>query len=316
MSFEIENGVLKKYTEEEGVTEITIPDDVSEIGINAFRYYSNIKSVIIPDSVNIIGFGAFNGCTDLRYITIPESVSEIKHFAFSRCTSLESINIPENITSINEYAFNRCTNLEKITFPKNLTKIEMFAFDGTKWLENYPDDFVIINNILYRYKGTEKNIIIPPNVIEIVENAFGYYDDKNSFHRVRDIKTMIFRNCLLDMTVTSGKDDQVFYEIIDMLCHDNFGIYTDRSAKYNIICDLFLADYDNKNFKAYFKKNFTKIFKYAIENDRNDIIKKVINDSVLLTKRNIEGLISHATENNKSQTVKMLKAYQNEHSLK
>ena len=28
-----------------------------------------------------------------------------------------------------------------------------------------------------------------------------------------------------------------------MLCHDNFGIYTDRSAKYNIICDLFLADY-------------------------------------------------------------------------
>ena len=36
MAFQIENGVLKKYTEEPGVTEVVIPDGVTEIGSSAF----------------------------------------------------------------------------------------------------------------------------------------------------------------------------------------------------------------------------------------------------------------------------------------
>lgn len=37
MGFEIENGVLKKYTEEPGVTEVVIPEGVTSIGAEAFE---------------------------------------------------------------------------------------------------------------------------------------------------------------------------------------------------------------------------------------------------------------------------------------
>lgn len=37
MSFRIENGVLVRYTEDPGVTDITIPDGVTSIGIVHFQ---------------------------------------------------------------------------------------------------------------------------------------------------------------------------------------------------------------------------------------------------------------------------------------
>ena len=36
MGFEIENSVLKKYTEKSGVTKVVIPNGVTAIGFNAF----------------------------------------------------------------------------------------------------------------------------------------------------------------------------------------------------------------------------------------------------------------------------------------
>ena len=59
MGFEIENGVLKKYTEERGVTEVVIPDGVTSIGNWAFIGCSSLTSVTIPDSVTSIGDSAF-----------------------------------------------------------------------------------------------------------------------------------------------------------------------------------------------------------------------------------------------------------------
>jgi hypothetical protein len=70
MSFEIENGVLKKYIAEDGETSVTIPDNVTSIGESAFFACYNLKEVKIPDSVTSIGYKAFEGCSSFKKVTI------------------------------------------------------------------------------------------------------------------------------------------------------------------------------------------------------------------------------------------------------
>ena len=100
MGFKIENGVLKKYEEEKGVTEIVIPDIVTSIGDEAFLWCKNLTSITIPDSVTSIGYKAFGCCYNLTSITIPNSVTSIGSEAFYGCKNLTNITIPDSVTSI------------------------------------------------------------------------------------------------------------------------------------------------------------------------------------------------------------------------
>lgn len=88
MGFQISNGVLKKYTEEKGVTEIVIPDSVQRIGERAFSGCDNITNVTIPDSVTSIGGSAFAGCSNLENITIPNSVQKSAYVHLNGVTNL------------------------------------------------------------------------------------------------------------------------------------------------------------------------------------------------------------------------------------
>jgi hypothetical protein len=56
MAFEIENGVLKKYTEEQGVTEITIPDGVTEISSSTFKGCINLESINVSKTYTAFDF--------------------------------------------------------------------------------------------------------------------------------------------------------------------------------------------------------------------------------------------------------------------
>ncbi len=79
------------YLNGELVTDLVIPDSVTEIGERAFIGCSSLTSVTIPDSVTKIGDSAFSNCCNLTHLTIGESVSEIGRNAFSWCNNLSTI---------------------------------------------------------------------------------------------------------------------------------------------------------------------------------------------------------------------------------
>ena len=172
-----------------GMSELVIPEGVTEIGRGAFYRREALTSVSIPESVTEIGDEAFGDCTSLkevRYggtkaewftkmffrrfpddvivhcsdgegiakgmseVSIPEGVTEIGKEAFWDCTSLASVSIPEGVTTIGERAFAGCTALASVTIPASVTYIYKVSSDYRK---NAFSDCTAIKEI--RYGGTQ-----------------------------------------------------------------------------------------------------------------------------------------------------------------
>lgn len=80
---------------------VIIPDTynglpVKEIAAGAFEN-SNIQSVTVGNNMTLIGNQAFRGCTNLKSVTIGEAVSVIGEWAFRDCSSLESVTFKNTI---------------------------------------------------------------------------------------------------------------------------------------------------------------------------------------------------------------------------
>lgn len=104
------------YIGGKAVTQLVIPEGVTEVKDYAFYGYYGIKQLVIASSVETISTNAFISCYNLESVMLFEGVTEIDEYAFSGCANLASINIPASVTSIGEWAFNGCTNLNSVTF--------------------------------------------------------------------------------------------------------------------------------------------------------------------------------------------------------
>ena len=143
------------YLNNELVTELEIPNTVTEIKDYVFSGYSSLTSVVIGENVTSIGEGAFWGCSNLEEITLPfvgetKNGTSNRHFgyifgassynynhdyvptslkkvtitggkllygAFYDCDSLTSVVIGDGVTSIGKSAFYGCSGLTEITLP-------------------------------------------------------------------------------------------------------------------------------------------------------------------------------------------------------
>ncbi len=183
----IEDGAYKRC---KTLTSITIPDDVTSIGHEAFCGCTSLTSITIPASVTSIGWGALCSCTSLESITVAAgnpvyhsagnclietasktliagcknsvipndgSVTSIKDAALRGCTSLERITIPDSVTSIGDHAFDGCCKL-KYNF-----------YEKAKYLGNTNNPYVA----LIRATNTSAfSYTIHPNTKFICSDAF------------------------------------------------------------------------------------------------------------------------------------------------
>ena len=124
------------------VTDLVIPDGVTNICAYAFQNATNLTSVTIPDSVASIGEGAFNNCSNLKdvYITDIEAWLNIAidnakympnnwatlHILNEQGNEVKNVVIPRSITHIRASAFRNAKYITNVTIHKDIKEIYGF----------------------------------------------------------------------------------------------------------------------------------------------------------------------------------------------
>jgi hexosaminidase len=75
---------------------IILPNQLQEIGTQAFFACDNLQEVVIPKSVTKVGAAAFSGCKSLKTITI-EGAPEIGEFSFANLEGVQVIRVNSHI---------------------------------------------------------------------------------------------------------------------------------------------------------------------------------------------------------------------------
>ena len=127
VAFTRDKAVLIQYpVERKGA--YVIPDGVTRIWNEAFRYCEELTAVTIPATVEKIESYAFGGCTGLTEVIVPGSITEINAGVFESCTGLSSVTIPDSVVKIGSYAFQSCKSLTGITIPQSVVELGYRAF--------------------------------------------------------------------------------------------------------------------------------------------------------------------------------------------
>ncbi len=190
---------------------ITISDDVTTIGGQAFSGCSSLESMVIPfvgaeagktssDTYQypfgyLFGTSSYTGgvatqqyyygsSTSSRTSTtyyIPSSLKSVTVTggnvlcgAFYNCSSLTSITIPNSVTSIGYRAFDDCSSLTSITIPNSVTSIEDGAFWGCSSITSItiPNSVTSIEDGAFWGCSSITSITIPNSVTSIGDRTF------------------------------------------------------------------------------------------------------------------------------------------------
>ena len=155
----------KLYLNGELVTELVIPDGVTEVRDYAFYGFSSLASVAIPNSVTNIGERVFEDCSSLASVTIPNSVTNIGKSVFKGCSGLTNLTIGNGVANIGDNAFYGCSNLA-----------EVHITDLATWCNiDFESDYsnpILYSNSLYLNGELVTELVIPNGVTEIKDYAF------------------------------------------------------------------------------------------------------------------------------------------------
>lgn len=164
----------RAFQNETKVTNIVIPDTVTEIGSYAFKGCTSLQSITMGDQVTAIGGEAFMGCSSLTEFVVPKGVTEIRGNTFEDCTQLRSVILHDGITAIHGYAFRGCRRLASIDLPAGITEIRAYTFEECVALQSIVIPEGVTRIAAHAFYGCTSlsSVDVPDSVVEIGSSAF------------------------------------------------------------------------------------------------------------------------------------------------
>ena len=258
------NGVL--------LTELVIPETVTEIGVASFYWCKTIQSVVMHDNVTKVGRYAFNGCSALTNMRISNSLSFVGDSAFTYCNNLnyttygncyylgnesnpyvylvDAINeeittceINENCRFIGSSSLARCP-ITSIYIPYSVIAVGDSAFYGCFELKTVifaeNSQVTTIAGAFYWCKSLT-SIIIPANCTEL-----GY----QTFYDCESLKTIYIPKAVIDggtRPFYNCADLVIYCEVTEDECQladgwNNNSSKTQATVKYGYTLEQYLAE--------------------------------------------------------------------------
>ena len=174
------------------VTDLTIPDGITEIHKHAFNSCESLVSVTIPNSVTSIGSDAFANCKALELITIGNNVKDISGRAFVNCTNLKTV-----------------INFSELTFTKGSGAYGNIALNANivinapnaSFFDGYVFSVINGKNTLCRYIGDKTELVLPETY-----NNQSYEIGSSAFENLPKIVSVVIPDSVSQIDANAFKD--------------------------------------------------------------------------------------------------------------
>jgi len=174
----LNNGAIL-YLNGEKVTELSVSEDVSEIGDFAFCGYDHLTEVTLGRGVTVVGSSAFSGCGALERVVFENSRAKIEEYAFAGCSALTELDLGDGVTEIGMNAFYNCNGLTEISIPDSVVSIGEKAFYACYSIKSVTLGSGVEDIETYAFSHSEiGSIFIPERVKSIGYQAF---DESTAF---------------------------------------------------------------------------------------------------------------------------------------
>ena len=183
------------------VTNLVIPETVTEIKPYAFYSATCLNSLTIPHSVASIGNSAFYNCSSVTEVHYNATNCADSNSPFSGCGGI--LTIGNNVERIPAYMFYNCSFTGNLTIPNSVTSIGNYAFKGCSGFTgnlSIGNSVTSIGSEAFRNcSGFTGSLTIPNSIIEIGGSAFngcsGFTDDLVIPNSVTSIGNYAFYGC-------------------------------------------------------------------------------------------------------------------------
>lgn len=204
------------------LTSLSLPNSLRKIGNAAFSHCNNISgNLILPDALREIGWGAFRFCNFSGDLVIPSSVTRIGSGAFWNCIGFDgTLTLPNSLNSIEYSAFDGCVNFKgNLVIPSSVTGIGFSAFKGCSGFSNvYFNPSNCSNNApsLYYFdwseappfEGCSGALVVGENMHDVPAYLFknAAFDEITLHNEVNSIGDEAFAGCDSLKTIRSWRN--------------------------------------------------------------------------------------------------------------
>ena len=170
------------------LSEITIPENVTNIGANAFSG-TKITDINIPEGVTDIGNSAFIWCGKLFHVSIPLSVSNIRDSAFEGCYALQTVDYSGTVDQWADIAIGNQNDSLKRTFLSNACKATGVLENDLEWMLDHQGTLIITGTGTmngswdeteipwHEYRSEINSVVVKPGVVSL--GIFSFKDCLN-----------------------------------------------------------------------------------------------------------------------------------------